>query len=280
MAIEAEDRVFPEGFLDPTLPRGYLSPSQFNMFRRCPKQWYFRYVLGLVAPPSISMLKGTLIHKGVEITHKRTIATGSPAPIDEVVQYLADDFEKRSEGIENWEETTSGAVKDDSIRGMRVYYRDAVPYITPVKSEHPFAIKVGEVPVYGVIDLVDRIIDTEMSLENDPENPNRVEVVSDLKTTSTTWTEQKLRQDPQMTFYALAEGTHRVRVDLLLDQKKGVSYKPMRTVRDAIDKRLLIEDVGEVVDQIKAGYFPRCDPTSYTCTLKFCGYYNRCRGRA
>ena len=269
---------FPEGFLDPALPRGYISPSQFNMFRRCPKQWYYRYVVGLVQPPNVAMTRGSAIHKGVEVTHKKTIETGTPASIEEGVTAVEELFEKDSEQIEDWEETSKGAAKDSSIRGFKVYYRDAVPLIHPVKAEHPFAIKVGSVPVFGKIDLVDRVIDTEMSLENDPENPRKVEVVSDLKTAEKTWTDQKLRYEPQLTFYAIAEDTHRVRVDMLLDQKKGLVYKPLRTTRDTVDKRTLVEDVEEVVDQIKAGFFPRCDPTSWTCTPRFCGYFKKCRG--
>jgi hypothetical protein len=65
---------------------------------------------------------------------------------------------------------------------------------------------------------------------------------------------------------------------MLLDQKSGTRYKPLKSFRDANDKRILVEDLEEVVFLIKQGQFPRCDPTGWACTPKFCGYYEKCRG--
>ena len=84
--------------------------------------------------------------------------------------------------------------------------------------------------------------------------------------------------EPQLTFYALAENTERVRVDFLLDQKSGSRYEAKRSLRSVNEKNLLIEDLNEVVELIKKGVFLRCDPTSWVCTPKFCGYYQKCRG--
>jgi hypothetical protein len=105
-----------------------------------------------------------------------------------------------------------------------------------------------------------------------------VEVVSDLKTTTKLWAQQKLDQEPQLTFYAMVEDTDRVRIDFLLDQKSGCKYAPKRATRDSHIKNILVEDVEEAAFLMKKGYFPRCDPTSWACTEKFCGYYKECRG--
>lgn len=277
----ASDRtfVYPEGFLDSGLPKGVMSPSQVGMFQRCPRQYEYRYVRELVDPPGISMVKGTAIHKGAEVTHRRMIETGEPVSFQEGVESVANCFDTESKFIERWDGVAPGVVKDAAINGYATYYRYAVPRIKPVHAEKTFAIKVGTVPVRGVIDLVDRIQDTDMSLENDPDNPRLVEVVSDLKTTAKKWPEQKIRFTSQLTFYALAEGTSRVRIDFLIEGKTGTKYEQERSVRDAHDIRLLIEDVEEISDMIKKGYFPRCDSTSWVCTEKFCGYYARCRGK-
>ena len=81
-----------------------------------------------------------------------------------------------------------------------------------------------------------------------------------------------------MTFYAVAEDTDRIRIDFLIDLKSGCKYTPKRAFRDANSKRLLVEDVEEAAYLMKKGYFPRCDPTHWACTPKFCGYYARCKG--
>jgi hypothetical protein len=277
----SSDRKFtyPEGFLDPGLPRGVMSPSQVGMYQRCPRQYEYRYVQGVVDPPGVSMVKGTAIHKGAEVIHKSMIETGKPLDFKEGAESVASCFDAESAFIEDWSGFAPGVVKDAAISGYAAYYRHAVPRIKPVSAEKTFAIKVGVVPVRGVIDLVDRIQDPDMSLENDPDNPRLVEVVSDLKTTAKKWAEQKIRFTQQLTFYALAEGTSRVRIDFLIDSKSGVKYEQERSVRDAFDIKLLVEDVEETADFIKKGVFPRCDPTSWACTPKFCGYYGRCRGK-
>lgn len=276
----ASDRKFeyPEGFLDPLLPKGVMSPSQVGMYQRCPRQYEYRYILGVVEAPGISMVKGTAIHKGAEVTHRRMIETGSPPDVKEAMQSVADCFATESVFIENWEGFDPGVVKDKAINGYAAYHRQAIPLIKPVHAEKTFAIKVGGVPIRGVIDLIDSVKDTEMSLENDPDNPRMVEVVSDLKTTTKKWPEQKVRYTHQLTFYALAEDTNKVRIDFLVDLKAGPKYEQERSERTLLDKQLLAEDVAQVAEQIKKGNFPRCDPTSWACTEKFCGYSKTCRG--
>ena len=274
---------FPEGFIDDKLPKGTLSPSQYKTYLTCAKRYDYRYNLGRKRAPGYVLVFGSALHKGAEFTHQRTIDTGTPAPMEEASQAVSDEFDNRAEEVEVWEDDKGnpiqqGAVKDSAINSFKVYHQTAVPIIKPVKVEFPFAIKVGVVPVFGIIDLVDSVVDTEMSLENDPDNPNMVEVVSDLKTARRRWTDQRIRFDPQLTFYSMAENTENVRWDFVLTQKSGTLYEPKRSVRTLHDKKMLIEDVEEKVELIKKGYFPRCDITSWTCTPKSCGFYEDCRG--
>ena len=278
--VRSSDRKFdyPEGFLDPQLPKGVMSPSQISMYQRCPRQYEYRYIKEVVQAPGISMVKGTAIHKGAEVTHKRMIETGSPPDVKEAMQSVADCFAAESIFIDDWEGFDPGVVKDKAISGYAAYHYQATPRIKPVHAEKTFAIKVGGVPIRGVIDLIDSVKDTEMSLENDPENPRMIEVVSDLKTTAKKWPEQKIRCIHQLTFYALAEDTNKVRIDFLVDLKAGPKYEQARSERTLLDKQLLIEDTAQVAELVKKGIFPRCDPTSWACTEKFCGYYPKCKG--
>jgi hypothetical protein len=135
------------------------------------------------------------------------------------------------------------------------------------------------VPVLGIIDLVDSVKNPDMSLENDPENPQMVEVVSDLKTVKRLWPAGRIENEPQLTFYAIAENTDRVRIDFLAALKTGTKYTPVTSKRGRQDKMVLLEDVAEVSKNIKAGIFPRCAPTGWHCSPTFCGYFTRCRGK-
>jgi hypothetical protein len=275
---------YPEGnFFDEGIPKGVISPSGFNTYRRCPRQYEYAYVLGIINPPAFTMARGTALHKGAEVVHKHTIETGNLMELSEAQQAVVDCWEEAIEEVEDWKdkdgnEIQPGSIKDSAIKSFYVYYTQAVPLITPIAAEKPFAMKIGTVPVRGVIDLIDSV-QGEYSLGDNPDAPPpKIEVVSDLKTTTKLWPSQKLEQEPQLTFYAIVENTRNVRVDFLLDQKKGAKYVASRTTRTNNDKRVLVEDLEEVVHLIKQGVFPRCDPTSWACTPKFCGYYDRCRG--
>jgi hypothetical protein len=235
----------------------------------------------LVKPPGIAQIRGTAVHKGAELTHKHTIKHGKPISIEEGAAAVSDKFDEQAPTIEEWEEETQGDAKDKAIRMFRTYYNDAVPYINPVRVEHTFKWprELCGVPVLGIIDLVDSVKNQDMSLENDPENPQMVEVVSDLKTVKRLWPASRIENEPQLTFYAIAENTDRVRIDFLAWLKTGTKYTPVTSKRGRQDKMILLEDVAEVARNIKAGIFPRCAPTGWHCSPTFCGYYSRCRGK-
>ena len=271
-------------FVDEGLPRKVFSNSQFNTYRKCPRQYMYAYIKEIVKPPGIAMVKGNSIHAGAEVVHVHTIETGNLMSLGEASQHVAEIFDKNSKRIEDWtidgEEVKPDFIKERIISNFQVYYEKAVPKIKPVAAEKTFAVKVGTVPVIGVIDLIDAV-PGEHTLDDDPEKPAPdIEVVSDLKTTQRMWPEVQIRASSQITLYTMVERTHYGRYDFLLDHKSGTKYKPMKTVRTITDKRILVEDMEQVVDLIKKGNFPRCDPTltNWVCTPKWCGYYDLCKG--
>jgi hypothetical protein len=255
----------PDDFLDSALPnKMYFSHSQFAMYRRCPRQYEYRYIKNVKQPPGIAMTQGSAIHKGAEVTHRHTIDHGTPLPVEEAVTSVADTFENLSQGIEEWGDDLPGRVKDTTLNHFRTYYREATPLIKPKAVEYAFASKVGGVPMTGFIDLIDEA--------------QGVEVVSDLKFTGKKWVPQKLRHETQLTLYAHVTGISRVRIDFLLAHKAGAKYEPVRSERTPNDAKILEEDLHTAVDCIKQGVFPRCDPTEWVCNDRFCGYYQQCRG--
>lgn len=267
-----------DDFFDDGIPKGVFSPSQFDTYQRCPKQYYYRYILNLISPPGVSLIRGTALHYGAEIVHKHTIEHGSPLSLEEAYQGISDLLDRRTPEVADWEDVNPDTFKDRMLGNFNVYYRNAVPVIRPVAAEKTFAKKIGVVPMRGVIDLID-LAPGEYTLEDDPEQPPPdIEVVSDLKTGSKIWTKQRIDFDPQLTFYSMIEHTDKVRIDFLLDQKSGSRYEPKRSVRRENDRRILVEDLEEVVDLIKQGVFPRCSCTTWACTPKYCGYFEKCRG--
>ena len=55
------------------LPKPYLSPSQINMYLRCPAAYKYRYVDGLILPPKAALTRGKSVHKGQEHNYNQKI---------------------------------------------------------------------------------------------------------------------------------------------------------------------------------------------------------------
>jgi len=270
----------PAGFGDSGLPnREYFSHSQFGMYQRCPRQYEYRHILGITQPPGIAMTQGSVIHVGAEKTHRHTIEHGTPLPLAQAEAAVSDTFDRMKENIEDWGDSKPDRIKDITLAHFRVYHAQSTPLLRPKAVEEGFAVNVGTVPMVGFIDLIDEVmLDREKDVLTNGEGPLVTEVVADLKFTGRKWQATKLRNDTQLTLYAHVKGIPRVRVDFLLDQKSGTRYVQERSLRTPRDAKNFEEDLEEVVHLIKKGIFPRCSPTDWVCTPRFCGYYERCRG--
>lgn len=42
------------------------SPSSINLYKRCPRKYYYRYVKGLIIPPNMPQIKGKVLHSILE----------------------------------------------------------------------------------------------------------------------------------------------------------------------------------------------------------------------
>ena len=45
------------------IPRGHLSASAIGTLLRCPRQYEFRYVKGVIIPPGKTLATGSIFHK-------------------------------------------------------------------------------------------------------------------------------------------------------------------------------------------------------------------------
>ena len=273
--------VYPSAdFTDPDIPKGVVSPGQYSMYTGCPRSYYYAYVLGEPRSFGLASSKGKVLHKGVELAliHKRD--TGKTMQYAELLQAMSDKWDKEAEYIEDWGDTNKGEMKDAIQRNFHTYYEIALPRINPIKIESTFAKKIGSVPVRGVIDLVEEGVKKNLTVEDDVEDGEfpKENIIVDLKTTTKMWAPQMIRYHPQFTIYSIVENTEQVRIDFLIEQKRGIKYERVETERKAIDKRTIVEDLEEMVYNVKKGFFPRCDPTHWKCTPKWCSFYGKCRG--
>jgi len=246
----------------------HLSISQIRMFRRCEKQYYFRYLLGLKIRPPGAVTLGISVDKGVSHNFSQKIKSHQDLPLADVLDAYSTAFESLRYDTD-WKDEKPDRVKDDGYSLMEVHHSQKAPTVQPIAVQKKIEIPFENVN-YSFIGILDAINDKG--------------VILDTKTTSRTPPEDQIKRDEQLTAYALlyrveyGKEEAGIELDYLVRTKKPklVVLEGWRTQAD-ID--LFLEEVGKVWQAIKTGIFYRTDPTNWWCSPQWCGYWDKCQVR-
>jgi hypothetical protein len=266
----------PESDLDGKLPKGTFSYSQYSLYQKCPKAYWFSYVENLKIPPGGLQYKGQVVHRGVEAGH-RSVMEKQPFPVEEGMALVADEFDKGKEAVEQWGDDgeTAGQIKDTAIRSYSMYHQRALPAVNPIAVEKSFVFYINRTPVIGYIDLIDNVAGPAYNGVAAPEQL----VVADLKLSKQTWSKADLEKDPQFTLYSKVTGIPTVRVDNIVNLKAGPVFKQQIAVRDGHAHLTVVEHMAETIELIHNEIYPKTSIDSWGCSEKFCGYWFKCRGK-
>jgi CRISPR/Cas system-associated exonuclease Cas4 (RecB family) len=246
------------------LPVNHVSKSQIEMYLRCPKQYEFRYILGLKEPPAVALVQGGKIHEALDMNNKHKIQSGEDLPANVVQEKFADEFETASFEIERWDEPKD-AVMAQSRKLIQSYMNVEAPLINPVASEEKIENTIEyedglELPVVAIIDVRE---------EN---------AIGDYKVSSRRKSKNEMEGNLQMGLYAYLKEIRNTYFMMMLKGKDEVARQTL-CVED-IQVRWTLQVMREVAQAISRGVFPPCDPgTSWCCSKAYCGYYPRCRGK-
>lgn len=155
----------------------HLSPSSLGMFRRCPRQFYMRYVLGKKEAPGESLVIGSFFHETLEHNYVQKIDSHEDLPLSEVIEYLGDAAvpkvldEAGGKDEVRWDVKGDTAMaldraRSDAERITTAYHHSVTPRIQPVAVEQRFSwVPPGfPIPIIGYIDTITddhRIVDTK-----------------------------------------------------------------------------------------------------------------------
>jgi hypothetical protein len=267
-------------FLDPKLPKGTFSHSQYFSYLACGKAYEFKYVLGLATPSWASTTRGVSVHKGIEEVLKAKML-GQKLSIVAAQDALSKEFDLKADEVLDWGEAEPDKVKKDSRDLLDVFYLEALPKINPLAIEKGFAVDFAGVPMVGYIDLIDEVpaMDVSKMSESDAASVPKKKVVVDFKTKDKKLTDKDVRNNTQMTLYAAVEKTPHIRMDLLVTYKKGAVYLPIESERTSQDVAILEEHVASVADHVRKGDFPMAPIGSWACSDQNCAFWSMCRGR-
>lgn len=264
------------------IEKPHLSASQIGMLLRCPRQYMYRYVMGISSPPSGAMAQSSAWHAAIEHGYRHKIQTGDLPTESLTVDVFADKFDQifrgdapsQDDGIQLPELPSLHPgesipdLKDSGVRYTRLHRQRLAPANVPRLVEHRFSVSLGEefpFVLEGIWDLV----------EHDG-------TIVDNKALSRSPSTQDMASSIQLTAYSLAyrllEGRQEpaLRFDLVV-KTKTPQAKRLLTTRTDGELRWFIGLVEQVARQILSGIFPP-NPTGWWCDPKFCGYFARCKG--
>lgn len=268
------------------MTKPFFSPTQLAMLRRCPLQYYYRYVEGLKVPPGISLLRGIAVHDAAEKNLRHKMSTGGLLPKDTVADIARDSFEAQwqkeppmldDDEKERGVDAVRGEAVDASVRLAVVHHEQLAPTIEPEHIERGFKIEIEDGPydLLGYLDLQEAL----------PEENERGEEVAwhrvrDLKTSRKSPAADAAAKSDQLTCYSLAvavldgETPRELAIDTLVDLKKEPKVVTQLTRRSDVDHQRLLDLVARAGKVVAAGNFLPADEGSWVCSSRWCGYYD------
>ena len=246
--------------LEARLP--HLSFTQVRMYLRCGRQFWYRYVKGLVIPPSGSAVVGRSIHRAIEHDLTTALLSGTHEPADVLEDVYAEEFRLGREEAD-WRTETPERAFETGRRTLRTYV-PTLHRIEPFAVEETFEIPLPALGhnLKGVVDLVALEEGRPVIVEHKvlTRRPGRLD--KDLRL--------------QLAIYTLAKRANVIGANVLVRKQTP----EVAILRDAVsdeDRRWALGLLTYVADGIYKNHFPPADPSSWVCTPEWCGYWEICR---
>lgn len=251
------------------MPKKHLSPSQINMFLKCPKSYEYRYVQNLKIPPSGAMKQSSAWHETVAFNYEQKIISHEDLEVD----CMKDTFDEHFENIFDNEEIIlqegeeRGVLKDQGIAITTEHHKAIAPLVQPIAVEETIQISLGEDFPYELVGKIDCIDNAGIIIDNKAygKTPSQYDVDKDLQLGcySLLYRAQKKQIEKSL------------RLDCIIKTKKPKAAQ-ITTTRTNADCRWLLNLIEKVATAMQSGIFYP-NPGNYLCSQKWCGYYSRCK---
>jgi len=258
------------------LPTDYLSVTQIEEYLRCPRQYYFDYILKQPRKPNLALIEGGAMAKGLADFHLNKNLTGyspvssvslleehimkewenlDPEPRDESISTVI----QRGKDFLSTYISTSQAVPR-RVRKRSLFHRRRMDWVEGVEEE--FRIRIAGVPVIGFIDLVEE------------------DMITDFKVCKPGSTRYYIPgKSLQLAMYAHATHIPGVRYYCFLKGENRTKIIPT-TLDLKATRRWLKMVVSSVAKGISQQVFPPCNPIhNNLCSTKWCSYWDKCYGK-
>ncbi len=253
-------------------------------------QYYFRYIEGRYAPPSIPMLTGSATHKGAEITNISKHETGNDAPIDVIQDATRDEFVNRTkdEGVwllneEKW--MKSQLLNDglnDSISFATSYRNNFSKTHTKIQIvEKMMSADIGlDLPIVGKPDLISNDINEDMKVTG-KRMPDGDEHLSLQPTFYKILARQNDCADMinyKSSYVILTKYKNEPRTEpYMWDANNRIAFDYRITERTDADELRLKQRLQVMISMIQAGTFMPAEIGHWICDPNRCAYWYHCK---
>lgn len=246
------------------IPDDHLSASRVNTFMRCGMQYLFRYIEGLISPPSGALALGSSFHATIGKDYQQKVETGANMRLDSYLDYYSDDWQERKHEIRWWEGEKEGKFKDQGYGLLEAYYNEIALEVQPASVERKFEIEFAnkDYSFVGYIDLVDEdgVIVEAKTKATTPPRPQADHKLQVVGYTTGFRSEGKVESGARLDYV------------VKLKTPKIVSY-PFKVSDTEIE--FFLGQVARVGMMIENEVFMP-NRTSRLCNQRWCGYSDRC----
>lgn len=251
----------------------YINQTILNAWTLCPERVRRRWIEGEIIPPGIAARIGTGVHQGAEVNHRAKMISGKDEPESVVKDAARDGYVKSiQDGVFFPPDEASTAQKqiaegvDSTVNLAGLYHKDLAPKIQPALTEKTIKMAADglEIPFIGTVDVY-----------------TQDRWLPDLKTAARSWPEDRAHNAYQITLYnelvahELGEYPAKLSIEVLV-KTKTPKTQSIETSRKPGDFDVLVQRAKLMMQMIEAGFFPPADPSSWSCSPKYCGYYWTC----
>lgn len=236
-----------------------VSASQLSQYQRCPRQWAYRYVLGMKVAPDGGLVVGSGVHHAAEVGMLHKVETGDDPDPDLAAETAAEYVsEQVRSGEVRMDDDDRGGMTDRAVRISRAWATDAAPRVMPVAVEQTFDVELSGIPVTGRMDVI-----TASS-------------VVDWKTSGKSPNADDVLRSTQTSIYARATGKP-LEFIYLVNQVKQVKVTSVDVPEPVAAQVAALADstVADVAQGMALGVWPR-NRNGWHCSARWCGYYDRC----
>jgi len=238
----------------------HISHSQVNLWKRCPRQWEAKYILGVREKPNENLIIGSCYHSALEENFRFKLETNEDLDMDIIYDVFSTawaNYKERNDGI-RWVKLDEGKAKDLCYSLVECYMDSIAPLIYPLEIEQRYDSSVAGVNFVLILDLID---------QNG--------AVIDHKTSARAYLESDVHKDPQASATAFVLGRPIVFYNHVAVKSKTPYIQKVKTIRSEADINWWVNQTTAIVEHMKSGYAPPNDG-GWWCSPAYCPIYEDC----